>query len=78
MKFWEHPDMQQIIELVCLKCVGVQYIMRTKDQPYPFVYPCPECKAASMPTQEKQDWLATLRKESDSSPAKPSPKIGSA
>ncbi len=61
LPWWEHPDMTQIMELMCLACGNIYYLSRTKDNPYPHIVVCPKCKQLAMPVQEKRDWLKTLR-----------------
>ena len=69
MRFWEHPDMQQLVELICLTCMHIRYIARKKHQPYPFVLSCGSedgCTGAALPTQEKRDWLKSLAAQAQS------------
>ena len=78
LKFWEHPDMAQLMEFVCIDCMAVFHLARTKNQPYPFRVECAmaNCKnGIALPTQEKQDWLPKKKasSETDSSPEKPNP-----
>ncbi|KKL73751.1 hypothetical protein LCGC14_2071730, partial [marine sediment metagenome] len=40
LRFWEHPDMSQIMELMCLSCNDIHYLTRKKMQPYPIAVTC--------------------------------------
>lgn len=62
LRFWEHPDMTQIIEFMCLHCGDIHYLTRKRHQPYPIAVSCiqPECNSVALPVQEKRDWLKSL------------------
>ena len=62
LRFWEHPDMTQIMELMCLSCCYIHYLTRKREQPYPVAVSCTqsECNGAALPVQEKKDWLKSL------------------
>jgi hypothetical protein len=64
LPFWEHPEVVQVMEFVCIMpdCKGIFYLGRNKDQPYPMLVRCIECNnTTAMPTQEKIEWLKTLK-----------------
>ena len=69
LRFWEHPDMTQIMEFMCLECGDIHYLQRKKNMPYPVAVQCaqPECRSAALPVQEKRDWLASLAKRAAAS-----------
>ncbi len=66
LRFWEHPDMTQLIELMCLNCLDIHYLGRKKHQPYPCAIKCQKCGHATLPTQEKRDWLKSLARQAAS------------